>query len=179
MVTNFVELATTKSKTGPWGRAQASIARTVTNKGSKFSKRRAVHRRKRRKRSPKDKERQGRTVHKLRRVLQESVTRMFLYYNWGGDSPSQNEVCKKFNIPLSHSVDVSHNKIIDSSKTKHAVCIEDDDNDGITFICGKVDDTQAHSVMNGRHGYNDIRNSINLLKKIEKGPRLWRRYVWN
>ena len=168
MVTNFVELAKTKSKSGPWGRAQASIARTVTNKGTKFTKRRAVHRRKRRKRSADEKERQGRMVHKLHHVLQQSVTRMFLYYNWGGDSQSQNEVCKKFNIPLSHSVDVSHYKVIHSSKTKHAVCIQDDNNDEITFICGKIDDTQAHSVMKGRSGYNDIRESINLLKKSKK-----------
>ena len=83
-----MELAKTKSKTGPWGRAQQSIARTVSAKGTRYTKRRAVHKRLRQKRDSKDKERQERTVHKLHRVLKESVTRKYLYYNWGGRNPN-------------------------------------------------------------------------------------------
>ena len=165
MVTNFVELAKMKTKSGPWGRAQQSLDRTVSTKGSRYTKRRAVHRRKRRKRDSNEKERQGRVVHKLHRVLKETVTGMYLYYNWGEKNPTQqSEVCKKYNVEISHSVDVSNYRIIDSTKTRHAVCIEDKGGDDVTFICGKIDTTQAHSVMGGRHGYNELRKSIEQLK---------------
>ena len=166
MVTNFIQLAATKSKTGPWGRAQLSIARSVRGKGRKYTKRRAVHRRVRKPRSATEKERQGRTIHKLnRKVPLETVYRKYLFYNWGDGDCSKDEVCKKFKISASDIVDISHYQIIDSSSTKHAVCIEDNGGDDITFICGKIDTTQANEVTRGRKGYNEIRTSIELLKK--------------
>ena len=166
MVTNFIELAATKSKTGPWGRAQLSIARSVRGKGSKYTKRRAVHRRVRKPRSATEKERQGRTTYKLnRKVPNETVYRKYLFYNWGEGDCSKDEVCKKFKISASDIVDISHYQIIDSSSIKHAVCIEDNGGDDITFICGKIDTTQAKEVIRGKKGYNEIRTSIELLKK--------------
>ena len=149
MVTNFIALAATKSKSGPWGKAQQSIDRSVRKKGHKYTKRRAIFRRKRHRRRAGDKERQGRTVYKANRIPNASVLRKYLYFNWGGVNSSCDEVCTKFKIAPNETIDVSHYTIVDSDITKHAMVIDDNNVDEIVFICRKVDTTQCHKVMRG------------------------------
>ena len=169
MVTQFIALAETKSKTGPWGLAQQRIAhasrKSVTN--SKHTKK-AIGKRTRRRRGPKDcNPRQSRKMYKVRKTESNNVAKgKHLYVNWGEDNVEAGKVFDSFNIASNHIIDVSNYRVIDTEGIDgHAVVIDDGTATDPLFICAKINQRQSRSWLNGRSGINAVRNSLSSLKK--------------
>ena len=163
-------MAETKGKKkGPWGLAQQRIARA--NSSTLLSKptKRAIGRRKRRKRGPKDnKPRQHRKVYKVEKVLgAESAKGKHLYVKWGPQYTEAGEVLNTFNFSSNDILDVSNYRIIDLDPNGkgHAVVVDDTCETEPLFICAKIDSRQSRSSTNGRTGLNTVRSSLQSLKK--------------
>ena len=169
MVTNFVANAATRGKKkGPWGLAQISIEKAVRK--SKYTKRRAIGRRKRKNRGAKDtKERQPRKIFKVEKVPETSTAvGKYLYVNHGTEEAGK--VFESFNISSNNIIDVSKYRVIDIDATEkgHAVVIDEQNGEDLVFICAKIDKRQSNSWMGGKRGFNKVRDSIALLKKCKK-----------
>ena len=169
MVTQFISLAATKSKTGPWGLAQQRIAhaskKSIAN--SKHTKK-AIGKRTRRRRGPKDcNQRQSRKIHKVRKTESNNEAKgKHLYVNWGDDNAEAGKVFDSFNINPNLIIDVSKYRVIDTEGSDgHAVVIDDVNPIDPLFVCAKIDQRQSQSWLNGRTGINAVRNTLSLLKK--------------
>ena len=169
MVTNFIALAATKGKRkGPWGLAQQRIARASSNALDSKPTKRAIGRRKRRRRGPKDcLPRQHRKVHKVRKAeCLSTVKGKHLYVEWGEEYTEAGKVCNSFNLSSNQIVDVSNYRIIDveTNKKGHAVVVDDSDGCEPLFICAKIDTRQSRSSLNGRTGMNIVRDTLASFK---------------
>ena len=143
-------------RSGPLGLAQKRIHRAVTT-NQKLSKRAAFGRRTKKHRS-----RQKRDNHNVLPIGSEDVVKgKYCYFNW--QTKESNDVFKLFNCDPTQVVDVSTWQVIDcASPSRHAVVRDSVSKD---VVCAKVAFNQAAECMGGRKGLNEIRNSLNLLRR--------------